>query len=182
MEVYKTVVFPMIILLAFVVLCVSLYLLWRHVRFFRNPQRIIPPEGTCILSPADGTVVCASETSACYPCTFERFSIGRRYRNSTHIIRNERTVTKIEGKYRGNELACYVVQTAARSVSGTDVSNNKWKGLTRLLLYGCSARHEVLSKCGRVASGPPHGCAWKLFFGIGRENMFSVVCKSIIRG
>lgn len=68
----------MIILLAFVVLCASLYLLWRPVRFFRNPQRIIPPEGTGILSPADGRVVCARGTSVCYPCTFERFSIGRR--------------------------------------------------------------------------------------------------------
>ncbi|MGO8945326.1 MAG: hypothetical protein ACLQJ7_16850 [Syntrophobacteraceae bacterium] len=44
-------------------------------------------------------------------------------------MRNERTVTKIEGKYRGKELACYVVKIAARSVSGTGVPNNKWKGL-----------------------------------------------------
>jgi murein DD-endopeptidase MepM/ murein hydrolase activator NlpD len=69
MEAYKIVVFPMIILLAFVVLCASFYPFWRHARFFRNPQRIIPPEGTGVLSPADGTVVYASETSACYPCT-----------------------------------------------------------------------------------------------------------------
>lgn len=44
------------------------------------------------------------------------------------MMRNERTVTKIEGKYPGKELACYVVQIAARSVNSTDVSNNKWKG------------------------------------------------------
>jgi len=50
-------------------------------------------------------------------------------RNSRHIMRNERTVTKIEGKYRGKELACYVVKIAARSVSGIGVPNNKWKGL-----------------------------------------------------
>jgi phosphatidylserine decarboxylase len=43
------------------------------------------------------------------------------YRNSSHIISNERTVTKIDGSYRGRELACYVVQIAARSVSGIDV-------------------------------------------------------------
>jgi phosphatidylserine decarboxylase len=43
------------------------------------------------------------------------------YRNSTHIVQNERTVTKIEGKYRGKELACYVVQIAAKSVAGIDV-------------------------------------------------------------
>ena len=61
MEVYKTIVLPTIILLGFVVLCASLYLFWRHVWFFRNPQRIIPPEGTGILSPADGTVVYVRE-------------------------------------------------------------------------------------------------------------------------
>ncbi len=43
-------------------------------------------------------------------------------------MRNERTVTKIEGKYRDKELACCVVPIAARSVNGTGVPNNKWKG------------------------------------------------------
>jgi len=40
-----------------VFLGVALYLFWRHIWFFRNPQRKIPPEGSGILSPADGTVV-----------------------------------------------------------------------------------------------------------------------------
>ena len=34
------------------------------------------------------------------------------YRDSTHIVQNERTVTKIAG--------CYVVQIAARTVAGID--------------------------------------------------------------
>lgn len=42
------------------------------------------------------------------------------YRNSIHIVQNERTVTRIDGQYRGNPLSCYVVQIAARSVSGID--------------------------------------------------------------
>ena len=42
------------------------------------------------------------------------------YRNSIHIIHNERTVTKIDGQYRGKPLACYVIQIAAKSVSGID--------------------------------------------------------------
>ena len=48
---------PTIIVLVFAVLFASLYLFWRHVWFFRNPHRIVPPEGSGILSPADGTVV-----------------------------------------------------------------------------------------------------------------------------
>lgn len=42
------------------------------------------------------------------------------YRNSLHIIGNERTVTKIDGEYREKPLSCYVVQIAARSVAGID--------------------------------------------------------------
>jgi phosphatidylserine decarboxylase len=42
------------------------------------------------------------------------------YRNSLHIIQNERTVTGIKGHYRGRLLNCYVVQIAARSVDGID--------------------------------------------------------------
>jgi phosphatidylserine decarboxylase len=186
MEVRKIVVFPTILLSTSVVLCASLYLFWRHVWFFRNPQRIIPPESTGILSPADGTVVYVKHMKPQesvinikkgveatlgditredisrpktvigifmspfnvhynripvsgeirfvhhYPASVDNvcmFSMHLRtlfkrtplYRNSTHIVRNERTVTKIEGKYRDQELACYVVQIAARSVHGIDV-------------------------------------------------------------
>jgi hypothetical protein len=39
----------MIILLASVVLCASLYLFWRHVWFFHNPQRIKEPACSALL-------------------------------------------------------------------------------------------------------------------------------------
>jgi len=169
------------------VLCASLYLFWRYVWFFRNPQRVVPPESAGILSPADGTVVYVKHMKPQesvinikkgmeatlsditredidkpkivigifmspfnvhynrvpvsgeirfvhhYPATVDRnvsmlsmhlrtvFKRPPFYRNSTHIVQNERTVTKIEGKYQNNDLACYVVQIAAKSVDGIDV-------------------------------------------------------------
>lgn len=42
------------------------------------------------------------------------------HRRGWHIIANERTVTRIEGTLRGSPLACYVVQIAARCVSGIE--------------------------------------------------------------
>lgn len=50
-------VHPITIILTFVALGALSYLLWRYVWFFRNPERTAPPEGSGILSPADGTVV-----------------------------------------------------------------------------------------------------------------------------
>lgn len=43
-----------------------------------------------------------------------------RYRNSLHILQNERTVTRIRSRYRGWDLACYVVQIAGGSIDGID--------------------------------------------------------------
>ena len=42
------------------------------------------------------------------------------YRNSLHILENERTVTRIKGKFKGDEISCYVVQIAGKSVNGID--------------------------------------------------------------
>lgn len=42
------------------------------------------------------------------------------YRGSTHIVQNERTVTKISGSLDGAALPCYIVQIAAKTVSGID--------------------------------------------------------------
>ena len=42
------------------------------------------------------------------------------FRNSPHIVQNERTVTRIEGTHNGQKLACYVIQIAGGSVSGID--------------------------------------------------------------
>jgi phosphatidylserine decarboxylase len=42
------------------------------------------------------------------------------YRNSVHILANERTVTKFRGNFRGEEVSTYVVQIAGKSVHGID--------------------------------------------------------------
>lgn len=42
------------------------------------------------------------------------------HQNSIHIVENERTVTRIDGRHRGQDLSCYVVQIGARTVHGID--------------------------------------------------------------
>jgi phosphatidylserine decarboxylase len=42
------------------------------------------------------------------------------YQNSRHIIHNERTVTKVVGRFNGETLPYYIVQIAGRSVKGID--------------------------------------------------------------
>lgn len=42
------------------------------------------------------------------------------YRNSRHIVHNERTVTKILGEYKDLTVSCYVVQIAGGSVRGIE--------------------------------------------------------------
>lgn len=173
------------ILVALVSLGAIVYLYWRHIWFFRNPPRNIPPGGSGILSPADGTVVyvktvlpgekvitikkgleasvndITKEDIACtkilvgifmspfnvhynrapvsgrvdfihhYPAAGENLCMASMhyrtffkrlpfYRNSLHIIQNERTVTRIGAASHGHAVACYVVQIAAKSVSGID--------------------------------------------------------------
>ncbi|QJR13801.1 Phosphatidylserine decarboxylase proenzyme [Usitatibacter palustris] len=46
--------------------------------------------------------------------------IEPRYSGSTHIVQNERAVTRIEAEYRGGELPLYVVQIGALTVNGID--------------------------------------------------------------
>ncbi|HET9699635.1 MAG TPA: phosphatidylserine decarboxylase [Burkholderiales bacterium] len=46
--------------------------------------------------------------------------IEPRYRNSVHIVQNERTVTHFLGEYEGAPLSLYVVQIGARTVNGID--------------------------------------------------------------
>lgn len=201
MEVRKIIVPATGIILALVISGALSYLFWRYVWFFRNPKRTIPPEGSGILSPADGTVVYVRHMEPSesvisikrgvqatlhditredmtkpkiligifmspfnvhynrapisgrvrfvrhYPPSVENVcmlwmhlrTIFRRtplYRNSTHIIGNERTVTKIEGEYRGNEVGCYVVQIAAKSVHGIDVYTGEGGDVTAGEIFG----------------------------------------------
>ena len=42
------------------------------------------------------------------------------YENSRHIINNERTVTKVAGRFKGESLPYYIVQIAGKSVNGID--------------------------------------------------------------
>lgn len=42
------------------------------------------------------------------------------YKNSKHIVQNERTVTLFEGEYRGAPLPAYVVQIGSRGVHAID--------------------------------------------------------------
>jgi phosphatidylserine decarboxylase len=42
------------------------------------------------------------------------------YKNSAHIVSNERTVTNILGKFKGKPFSYYIVQIAGKSVKGID--------------------------------------------------------------
>jgi phosphatidylserine decarboxylase len=201
MGVRENIVLPLKITLAFVVVGALGYLFWRYVWFFRNPHRTSPPDGTGILSPADGTVVYArrmmphedvinikqgmaatlnditredmtspkiligifmspfnvhynrvpvsgtirfvhhhppSTGNMCMLWMHARTLFNRAplYKNSKHIVLNERTVTKIDGKYRDNDLSCYIVQIAAKSVSGIDVYASEGEEVSAGEIYG----------------------------------------------
>jgi phosphatidylserine decarboxylase len=51
-------------------------------------------------------------------CLLRRLPI---YGNSPHIVQNNRAVTRFSGSFRGEEIACYVVQIGGGSVHGIDV-------------------------------------------------------------
>jgi len=194
-------VYPVIITLALVTAGALCYLFWRYIWFFRNPHRTIPPTGSGILSPADGTVVYVKQMKphesvinikrgveatlnditredmtspktvigifmSPFNVHYNRIPVSgtiqfvhhhlpstanvcmlwmhlrtlfRRpplYKNSTHIVLNERAVTKIEGEYRGNRIGCYVVQIAAKSVSGIDVYAREGQKVSAGEIYG----------------------------------------------
>ena len=58
------------------------------------------------------------------------------YANSLHIVHNERKVTRIRGHYKGEELACYVVQIAARTVNGIDSYVREGQSVERGMVFG----------------------------------------------
>lgn len=172
-----------LVLLASVV--AGVFLFWRYVWFFRNPERTIPG-GDNVVSPADGTVVYVKSVApgevvisikegmparvrdivrqdldapkmvigifmspfdvhynrAPITGTVEQvrhhparsvnhhmgpmhvrtlFNLHPLYRNSRHVLENERTVTRIRGRLKARDMSCYVVQIAGKSVDGIDV-------------------------------------------------------------
>lgn len=58
------------------------------------------------------------------------------YENSRHIIENERRVTRIGGKFKGSDLRCYVVQIAAKTVSGIDSFKSEGSWLEKGEIFG----------------------------------------------
>lgn len=56
-------------------------------------------------------------TSMHWRCLVKRLPI---YAKSPHVVENERTVTKIVGRFKGEALSGYVVQIAGGSVQGID--------------------------------------------------------------
>ncbi len=58
------------------------------------------------------------------------------YRDSMHIIQNERTVTRLRGMFKGSPLTLYIVQIAARSVRGIDVFIPVEGGVERGSVFG----------------------------------------------
>jgi phosphatidylserine decarboxylase len=57
-------------------------------------------------------------------------------RNSRHLLQNERTVTCIEGWYREQRLACYVVQIAGKRVRGIENFFKPGQALDRGEIFG----------------------------------------------
>ena len=58
------------------------------------------------------------------------------YKGSTHIVHNERTVTKINGLLKGIPTSCYVVQIAAKTVAGIDSYVKTGDAVERGAIFG----------------------------------------------
>ena len=58
------------------------------------------------------------------------------YEGSIHIVQNERTITKINGTRNGEAISCYVVQIAAKTVSGIDSYVKRGDAIERGRIFG----------------------------------------------
>lgn len=58
------------------------------------------------------------------------------YENSRHIVANERMVTNMEGRFKGEALSYYVVQIAGKSVNGIDSYFNPGEQITKGEVFG----------------------------------------------
>jgi phosphatidylserine decarboxylase len=55
---------------------------------------------------------------------------------SLHILENERTVTRIAGRFKGSSVGCYVVQIAGGSVSGIDSHIREGDNVSKGQIFG----------------------------------------------
>jgi phosphatidylserine decarboxylase len=58
------------------------------------------------------------------------------YKDSRHIVQNERTVTLFKGEYRGTPLPAYVVQIGSRGVHAIDSDYNVGDAVRRGAIFG----------------------------------------------
>jgi len=58
------------------------------------------------------------------------------YRNSLHIVRNERTITKVKGAFQGETLPYYVIQIAGKSVNGIDSYTRAGEAVDKGAVFG----------------------------------------------
>jgi phosphatidylserine decarboxylase len=64
------------------------------------------------------------------------FGLAPFFRNSLHIVQNERTVTRIDGEFKEQPLACYVIQIAGGSVRGIDSYFREGDAVARGEIFG----------------------------------------------
>ena len=116
MEVRKTIVLPVTITLAFVIAGAFCYLFWRYVWFFRNPHRIIPPDGSGILSPADGTVVYVRQMKPRESVINIKGGLeaGKTFYDSLKLI------TRLVNVGDAKSLACHPASTTHRQMSAEE--------------------------------------------------------------
>jgi len=58
------------------------------------------------------------------------------YQNSRHIVANERTVTRVTGRFKGEPLSYYVVQIAGKRVNGIESYLNPGDQVTKGEVFG----------------------------------------------
>jgi phosphatidylserine decarboxylase len=58
------------------------------------------------------------------------------FKNSTHIYRNERKVTRLTGSFRRHEISCYVVQIAGKTVRGIESFVREGMGVGKGDIFG----------------------------------------------
>ncbi len=64
------------------------------------------------------------------------FGLQPFYRNSLHILENERTVTRITGLFKGFSASCYVVQIGGGHVNGIDSYAKEGETVSKGQIFG----------------------------------------------